>query len=233
MHELAVAALAAITPYLPMLYLPLPGEAGGLPATSPEEEAAGALAQLIESAFARIGEQALWNSFVNDPSDASAAEPVLAAALRGDEALAARMEGAVRQVEDNSRSRQDWRNIRAGGDVTGRDKITRNHADHRKSYGGLIAVIAVVVVAVVALLAGGRAILDAVTDRLTLGKDSTCAEFLRAPQEQQLTAMREVGLEIGARGIGSPLALPAISYECSGHPDETLGEAVGKYKNSF
>lgn len=223
--DLAAAALAALTPYLP---LTLP--------SSPAEVAADVLQRLIEKAFAEIGAEGLWAAYARHPSNPSAVEPVLAAALQADPGLAAQLKGAVRTVEDNSSNRAYQRDISAGGDVTGRDKISHTNSHNSsdtRNYGGMIAVIAVVIVAVVAIFFAGRAILGKITDSLTIDKDSSCSKFLEASQEQELTAMRKVGVELGVRGIGSPLALPAITYECSGHPDETLGEAIAKYKNSF
>ncbi|MFI1996041.1 hypothetical protein [Actinoplanes sp. NPDC020271] len=235
MNDLAAAALAALTPYLP---LTLPG--------SPAEIAADVLQQLIEKAFAEIGAEPLWAAYARHPSNPAAVEPMLAAALHANPALAAQIEGAVRTVEDNSTNQTDLSNISANGPVAGRDNAidshnttgshntqNRNSHNSKTSLGGPIAILAVVIVALVAIFFVGRAVLGKITDSLTLDKDSSCSKFLDAGQEQELTAMRKVGVELGVRGIGSPLALPAITYECSGHPDETLGQAIAKYKNSF
>jgi hypothetical protein len=221
MQDLAATAIATVTPYLWEI-----GE--GVVRIA----AAESLYELIELAFRGAGAEAAWNEYVSDPQSPVVVERILAAALRGDPALTQDIERAVTEVTDNSRQRintnQSNAQAHGGGSIVGGNQNT-SHTRH--SWGGVVAVIAVVIVAVVAILAG-KAVYDTV-QKSGLDANSTCADFLRADQQTELTALREVGVEKGVSGIGSPLALPAISYACSSEPDALLGDMVVRYKGQF
>jgi|SRR4051794_16739976 hypothetical protein len=132
-------------------------------------------------------------------------------------------------TNDNSSTWSDQSHAQTGrnGNIVGRDQ----HNNKKTNFGGIVAVIAVIVVAIVAIVAG-RAVYHMVKPS-ELTAESTCAEFLQAPQDQELSAIRKVGLDKGVGGTGSPLALPAISYDCSSEPDAQLGDVIVKFKGQF
>lgn len=217
MLELAASAIAALSPYLPAI--------AQNAVRSGQNLAARALYDVIASALRRMGEQSAWEAFVHNPADPSTVTKLLAAAARHDPHLTDELDKAVQKLTyDNSSNRVDQRGAHSRGDMVGRDKKT--------SYGGPIAILAVVIVAVVALIAGGKALYDKVASS-GLSADSTCAQFLQASESDELTAIRKVGVDEGIAGIGSPLALPAISYSCSGEPNARLGDVIAKFKGQF
>jgi hypothetical protein len=213
MHDLAALAIAAIRPYLP---------------ATGDDPAAEALRALLAGAFRAAGHQESWREFTTDPSGTVPVERILRAAMNDDEQLISDIEKAVAQVTDNSHNWNDQSHARIGrdGNIVGRDY------KRSTSFGGPFAIAAVVIIAVVALL-GGKAIYSAVTSSAGLDKNSTCADFLKASQEDELSAIRTIGVDEGVQGIGSPLALPSISYSCSGEPDAKLGDVIAKTNGSF
>ncbi|MFG2039118.1 hypothetical protein [Dactylosporangium sp. NPDC048998] len=221
MLDLAASAITALG-----LHLPPPGGA----VRTADDEAPCTLYSLLDTAFRTIGAQSVWDQYVSDPRDATAVQQLLAAALREDTELAGEVERAMHEMTDNSRNRSDQSHASTRGDnssIVGRDQDN----SRRNNFGGVVAVVAVIIVAVVAIWAG-RAIYNQVQNG-GLDKDSTCQEFLQASQEDELNAIRKVGIEEGVKGIGSPLALPAISYSCSSTPNARLGDVIVKFKGQF
>jgi hypothetical protein len=217
MLTLAATAIAVLTKRLPAL----------VPGIAPfsDDAAATALNTLITMAFRALGEESTWADFLADPADAEHVTSRLATALERDAGLARRIERTVKIMTDNSYTSSNQTGAR-GRNIAGRDlHNTRN------TYGGALAVVAVVIVAVFAIWAGHAVYTAVRNDGLT--KDSTCADFLKASQEDELTAIRTVGMDEGVAGVGSPLALPAISYACSGRPDAKLGDVIVRFKGQF
>ncbi|MEV4136313.1 hypothetical protein AB0J72_29610 [Dactylosporangium sp. NPDC049742] len=136
-------------------------------------------------------------------------------------------------TNDNSSTWSNQAGAQAGngGSVVGRDQYNNQRNTKKTQFGGLVAVVAVIVVAIVAILAG-RAIYAKIQSS-DLTAESTCAEFLQAPEDEERSAIRKIGIEKGVGGTGSPLALPAISYACSSHPDMRLGDVIVKFKGQF
>lgn len=66
-----------------------------------------------------------------------------------------------------------------------------------------------------------------------LSASSTCQEFLKTDQGTGAQALVDIATSKGLGGFGSPLALPAIRYECSFHPTESLGSVIEQYKGQF
>lgn len=217
MFDLASSAIEALAPHLPAI--------GRNDLRTAQEMAAKGLYDLIAAAFRRIGEQYTFNAWVNDPRDHTVVSKLLAATMKADPGLTRDINEAVHHVNSNH---VDQRGARAGGDLAGRD-INKNRTTHHS--GGLLAILAVVAVA--ALLGWGAvAIVNKLTGD-TLTADSTCSQFLQAPQDQELSAIRQIGQTEGVAGIGSPLALPAISYSCSGEPTAKLGAVIATFKGQF
>lgn len=223
MIDLASSAIRILLPHLPMLARNSAGVGG-------KHLARRALYELVTSAFRDIGAEDVWQSYVDRPVDPATVERLLASALDTNPVLAENIARTVRiATNDNSSYHVDQSGVRAGGSVVGRDQDNSRHSTH---VGGLVAVVAVVIVATVALLAG-RAIYQRVTSGLGLSAGSTCAQFLRATPDDELAAIRKIGLDEGVAGIGSPLALPAISYSCSAEPNARLGDVIAKFKGQF
>jgi len=221
MLDLASSAFAALSPYLPAI--------SRTSAHTSQEVAARALYELLGSALRQIGARSAWDAYLGDPSATATVERLLASAMDKSSDLARDVERAVHEVtNDNSYtySNQSGAQAGRGGNIVGRDQN-----NNKTNYGGIVAVIAVIVVAVVAILAG-RAVYESVKSS-GLSADSTCNEFLQAPQDEELRAIRKIGVDEGVNGTGSPLALPAISYACSGQPNARLGEVIARFRGQF
>jgi hypothetical protein len=228
MADLAAAAIAALTPYLRAIGNGAVRTAGSV--------AARALYGLIEEAFDAVGEKSTWDEYAGDPQDPITVEQILAALLRGNRVLARDIEKAVRNVTDNSNwqisANQSHARVGGNGSIVGGNQTNnRNSGNTRHSYGGVVAVVAVVIVAIAAIW-GGKAVYDAVKSS-GLGAGSSCSEFLQADQQDELAAIRKIGVDEHVAGVGSPLALPAISYDCSGEPSARLGDVVAKFRGQF
>lgn len=59
-----------------------------------------------------------------------------------------------------------------------------------------------------------------------LGVDSSCAEYMTAPRDQQDAAVSELAVELGASNAVTPLGRPNIDYQCAGNGELSLREAV-------
>lgn len=62
----------------------------------------------------------------------------------------------------------------------------------------------------------------------SLNADTPCTEYLSADSETRSEAVRRVGLEIGNRGAGNPLAFGNTDFNCGQNPDQSLADAIGR-----
>jgi hypothetical protein len=62
----------------------------------------------------------------------------------------------------------------------------------------------------------------------TITQQSTCADYLQQDSATRDAAIKRIGLELGVRGIGSPLMLPEVDYECGNSPGLPFGTVVGR-----
>lgn len=226
MNELASSAVEALSPYLPAI--------GQVAYRAGQNVAARTLHGLISTAFREIGAESVWDRFTDDPRDPSTVEKMLASALTSNPRLAEDIDKAVETLNHDQSSRitnQIGNTLGKGATNVGGDYTRGSHNttnNHKKS-GAFVAVVVVVVLAfvIVVLVAYTKSKGD------SLSADSTCSDFLQAPQDEELTALRKIGADAGVAGIGSPLALPAVSYSCSGSPDAKLGDVIVKFKGQF
>jgi hypothetical protein len=236
MFDVAAQAISALTPFLPAIVT-------GVVDTA-EDVAAKTLYTLITEAFRRIGDQSRWDAYTKNPHDSAVVTRVLAAALRGNPEIAQEIERTVTEMNER---RTDQRGASVGGDgnIVGGDyasdshntsnshnRTTSNSNNQTRHYGGILAVVAVIAVVAIFAIWGGSKVYESIKGS-GLSANSTCAEFLQADQQEELTAIRKIGVAEGVAGVGSPLALPAISYSCSGAPDARLGDIIAKFKGQF
>jgi hypothetical protein len=181
--------------------------------------------------------------FSRTPHNRSLVEGLLRDAVNGDPQFASELEAALQRVRatpgpttrttvQSVSAGRDVRGVIAGGhvaqgkgSVAGEGNVVGSHNRNVKVGGGIILALAIVAVVVFALYSLGSHILQ--SGQLTAS--STCREFLAATQEDQLQAMRKVGVDEHVPDIGSPLALPEISYECGNRPSAKLGDIIGRH----
>lgn len=235
MFDVAARAINTLTPFLPAIVT-------GAVDTA-EDVAAKALYMSISEAFRRIGDKSRWDAYTRNPGDSAVVTRVLAAALRGSPEMAQEIERNVTQMNER---RTDQRGASIGGDghIVGGDytanshntsdshNTSNSHNNNETHFGGILAVGAVIVVVAIFVIWGAHKVYQSLQPS-GLSADSTCTEFLQADQQEELSAIRKIGLAEGVRGVGSPLALPAISYSCSGAPNARLGDIVAGFKGQF
>ncbi|NUR03234.1 MAG: hypothetical protein HOY79_43995 [Streptomyces sp.] len=125
--------------------------------------------------------------------------------------------------------------MNVGGDMSGKvvggddlsRRTTKNNNGGRYLFA-VIVIIAVVVMSFKVVPAISRQLHDA-----GLSADSTCHEFLDADPQTEQHAIVDIAMAKGLGGFGSPLALPAIQYACSGQPNEHLGTVIQKFAGQF
>ncbi len=220
MIDLASSAMAALAPYLPAI------RANRVHASN--DIAAQALYELVGTALRQIGAQVSWEAYLSDPSLETMIKRLLADSLNKNPDLAQHIDKAVTRVTNDystTNTNQSGAQVGRGGTMAGRD-VTHK----RTNNGGIIAVIAVIIVAAIAIVVG-RAVYHSVNSGLTA--DSSCSQFLQAPQDEEVRAIRTIGIDEGVSGTGSPLALPAISYSCSGQPSARLGDVIASFRGQF
>lgn len=114
--------------------------------------------------------------------------------------------------------------------AAGRDIVnSHNRTDNRKriSFGGIGIVVAVVAVL---LLTGGVVVYNVVGSGggSRIDADTSCADFLRAPQAERDQAVRRIALEMDVSGAGHPWLLNNVDYACGHQPESRLGDVVAR-----
>jgi hypothetical protein len=217
--------IATISPYLPTL----------------KDPNVRALYDIIGRRLRSDGEEESLQGFSRMPGDSALVKRLLQDAVKSDPQFASELEGALQRVHATTRT--TVQGVSAGREVggvigghvahgkrsvAGEGNVVGSHNRNVRVGGGIVlAVVIVTLVAFVLYWAGSRISHAFESGQLT--SNSTCREFLSASPEEQLQAMREIGLDEHVSGIGSPLALPAISYSCGAQPDAKVGAVIAKF----
>ncbi|WP_019073488.1 hypothetical protein [Streptomyces hokutonensis] len=219
------------------------------------------LSNLVEERLRETGHTQEWGDFTHNPANNSLVEYLLRQEATRDADFRLALGNTVQAARSEVVNGTQVRSINIGGDgdaqigdrrdsfgensrvVTGSGSyhegdVTNNHdgdiyETHEGRPVGRYAMIAVLVLGlmvfafkVVPDMNGGGA-------GGGLSSSSTCKEFLTADETTEQQAIVEIATDKGLGGFGSPLALPAIRYECSSHPTETLGAVIEQYKGKF
>ncbi|MGI5457147.1 hypothetical protein ACQEWB_29085 [Streptomyces sp. CA-249302] len=221
------------------------------------------LSDLVAERLRSRGNEREWESFTRDPGNSSLVEYLLRQAAEEDGDFRIALAGAVRsakaerpagasvksigigrdgdaQIGDRRDTYGDHNRVAHGGgsiyegDVTQhRDGDTYEGDVNQENPLGRYVLIAVVVVALLLLVFKGIPAIIGGGGGDGLSASSTCKEFLNADQGTESQALVDIATSKGLGGFGSPLALPAIRYECSYHPSESLGAVIEQYKGQF
>jgi hypothetical protein len=253
--EVAVDAVRILTPYM--------ASAAASGAQVAQGVATRLLEDLVAERLRRRGQARPWEDFTRDPRNNSLIEYLLRQAVEEDDDFRLALLEAVKEAEAARPGGAGGQSIGIGGDgdaqignrrdtygdnnriATGGSSIYEGDVTHlqegdtyegdvtNNSPVGRYVVIALVVLG---LLVFAFKALPAVIDGATgsgLSADSTCRDFLAADQTTEQQAMVDIATSKGLGGFGSPLALPAIRYECSFRPSEQLGAVIERYKGQF
>ncbi|MFF4901866.1 hypothetical protein [Streptomyces sp. NPDC001068] len=223
--------------------------------------ATGLLSNLVEERLRETGHTQEWTDFTRSPANNSLIEYLLRQEAARDADFRLALGDTVRAAKSEVVNGTQVRSINIGGDgdaqigdrrdtfgdnnrvVTGSGSyhegdVTHNHdGDTYESHDdrpvGRYLMIALLVLGLMFLafkvvpdMIGGGA-------GSSLSASSSCEEFLAADEPTEQQAMVEIATGKGLGGFGSPLALPAIRYECSSHPTEALGTVIEQYKGQF
>jgi hypothetical protein len=222
--ELADDAISILAPHLPALKDQAVRAQGGAGLRQ--------LYEMIQQRFSIDGALPAFAAFVADPANDSLARHLLSTAITADPEFGGRLETAVAREESAARSSTSTtQHVSRSkvGTMAGRDVNTNRNS--QVNTGGLF--VTIVVVAIVALVAylGVKAAAKAASPGITA--DSTCAQFLDADPDTEQRAIVKIAMAEDVTGAGSPLALPAIRYNCSAEPDAKLGDVIAKYRGKF
>jgi hypothetical protein len=200
------------------------------------------LYDIVANKMTQIGESNTLTEFSKNPTDQSLTRRILTQAAKDDPQFLTRLTTALKNLPSASSagSRIALHNspnstANTGNIASGKKSIAGQGISYKsgnRSYGGLVvAGVAVLVVFIVVVLGATKIIIEREEggSGAELTAASTCEEFLKVDQQTQLTAINSIGLELHVPGIGSPLALPSISYSCSQRPERLLGDVVSKF----
>lgn len=57
---------------------------------------------------------------------------------------------------------------------------------------------------------------------------TSCADYLRADSQTRDQAVKTIGLDVGARGAGNPMAVLNVDYECGQSPSAAVGKVIAQ-----
>ncbi|MET7690032.1 hypothetical protein ABZT06_18955 [Streptomyces sp. NPDC005483] len=220
------------------------------------------LGDLVAQRLRSRGNEREWQDFTRDPRNNSLVEYLLRQAVEEDEDFRLALADAVRgakserpagtsvrsisigrdgdaQIGDRGDTYGDHNRVVSGGgsfyegDVTQhRDGDTyEGDVTHHSPVGRYVVIALVVLALILIVFKAVPAVLGDGGDGLSAS--STCQEFLKTDQGTEAQALVDIATSKGLGGFGSPLALPAIRYECSFHPTESLGSVIEQYKGQF
>jgi hypothetical protein len=113
---------------------------------------------------------------------------------------------------------------------TGRGDIVGGNKTKKTSIN--FGAVAVIIGIAIGLLFAGKWVVEKVSvgsvPTPVVTKDSSCSTYLRQSPADRDAAIKRVGLELNVRGIGSPLMMPEVDYECGNSPNTAFGTVVGR-----
>jgi hypothetical protein len=224
--------------------------------------AARLLGDLVAERLRSRGNEREWRDFTRDPRNNSLVEYLLRQAAEEDEGFRSALADAVRaakaerpggtsvksisigrdgdaQIGDRRDTYGDHNRVVSGGGSLYEGEVTQ-HRDgdtyegdvtNNSPFGRYVVIALVVLALIVIVFKAVPAIVDGGGDGLSAS--STCQEFLKTDQGTEAQALVDIATSKGLGGFGSPLALPAIRYECSFHPTESLGSVIEQYRGQF
>ncbi|MGW2717987.1 hypothetical protein [Streptomyces sp. NPDC001492] len=221
------------------------------------------LSDLVAARLRSRGNEREWEGFTRDPRNSSLVEYLLRQAAEDDAdfrlALAEAVRGAKAeqpagvsvksisigrdgdaQIGDRRDTYGNHNRVVSGGGSLYEGEVTQ-HRDgdtyegdvHNDTPFGRYVLIALAVLALLLLVFKGIPAVIGGDSGDGLSASSTCKDFLNADQGTESQALVDIATSKGLGGFGSPLALPAIRYECSYHPSESLGAVIEQYKGQF
>ncbi|MFJ3891637.1 MULTISPECIES: hypothetical protein [unclassified Streptomyces] len=219
------------------------------------------LSNLVEERLRETGHTQEWGAFTSDPANNSLIEYLLRQEADRNADFRLALGDAVRAAKSEVVNGTQVRSISIGGNgdaqigdrrdtfgnnsraVTGSGSyhegdVTHNHdgdvyETHEGRPVGRYAMVALLVLGL--MFFAFKVVPDFIGGGAGggLSASSTCKEFLTADEATEQQAMVNIATDKGLGGFGSPLALPAIRYECSSHPTEALGTVIEQYKGQF
>jgi hypothetical protein len=209
--------------------------------------AAEALSQMVAERLRLDGHGSAWDAFARDQQNDSVVQYLLQQSSVKDDNFREKLQDAVMRAssEGNGIGQQTVNATGASGVQVG-DTVaigqgtyhkgdsynsTNSRTTVKRSANPMVVVGGVAVAAVLALtliinllgaLQGG-----------SLTADSTCRQFLNTDQQTEEQAIVNIAVAKGLGGFGSPLALPAVRYDCSSNPDAKLGDVIQRLKGQF
>ncbi|MDG4828930.1 hypothetical protein O7627_06365 [Solwaraspora sp. WMMD1047] len=228
--RLAAAVLERLAPHLP-----------ALAAGEPTEPATADLYHQVAERLRALGEQQTLAELAREPHNNSLARRLLATAATEDPGYAAKLTAALAALP--AAPAKDTANP---GDTARTDGSTQTDgppapdgrpsvasaavvAGRRPGRRGILIGVGIAVCVVLVGCLVGRAMLDDLNDAGGLTSDSTCAQYRRAPAEDRVAAIRQIGLAKGVSGTDHPLVMSAVDQLCESQPDQRLGDVLARF----
>jgi hypothetical protein len=109
------------------------------------------------------------------------------------------------------------------GDIVGGDKSSKTSIN--------FGAIAIVIGIVIGLVLAGKWVAEkaaGVQAASQVTQNSSCAEYLQKSGSERDSAIKRVGLELHVKGVGSPLMMPEVDYECGNSPNVRFGDVMAR-----
>jgi hypothetical protein len=230
--RLAAAVLARLAPHLP-----------ALAAGEPAEPATAGLYHLVATRLRALGEEQTLAELAREPRNNSLARRLLATAATRDPGYAAKLTAALAalpaagppDVVSPPDPTSPEKTARTGGptasagSVSGARATSAVVAGRRPGRRGILIGVGIAVVVVLVGCLVGRAMLSDLNDAGGLTSDSTCTQYRRAPAEDRVAAIRQIGLAKGVSGADHPLVMSAVDQLCDTQPDARLGDVLARF----
>jgi hypothetical protein len=214
--------------------------------------AARTLADLVSVRLRQDGHADAWEEFARSQTNGQVVQYLLEQSLEKDSAFRGRFERVVWEAvsEHNQPTQQNISATGPSGSQVGDNvaigrgsyhkgdvNTTHNQTVKRPANPLLVlaGVVGVIVVAVLVLSLIGT-VLGAIANGIQGGgltADSTCQQFLDTDQQTEDQAIVDIAAAKGLKGYGSPLALPAVRYNCSSEPNDKLGDVIEEFRGQF
>jgi hypothetical protein len=206
------------------------------------------LGDMVARRLARAGHEGAWKEFENDPKNSALTKTFLLQILHNDHEFRAQLESALASATQESTKNSEQHGVihntgsgdaqignrgdtiqgsnrvaTRGGTYNERARITNKTT--RKTPGGPAVVVAAAVVVLLAFLLfeGATAILHKLEGG-SLSGNSTCQDFLSAPQAEQQAVIQSLATQYDKPDYVTPLGEPEVSYYCASNPSTTLGQ---------
>ena len=114
------------------------------------------------------------------------------------------------------------------GDIVGGDKTSKTAIN--------LGAVAVVIGIIIGLVLAGRWVVNKVEVGINastqVSADSTCSDYLQQSASDRDAAIKRVGLQLHVQGVGSPLMMPEVDYECGNSPNAAF-RAIRKRQHGY